>query len=277
MKTKKIPDYSVIMSVYKKVLVDDLKSSIESILNQTHRTNNFIIVKDGPLTTEQNKLIKKIYNDNKGIVKIITLDKNSGAGKAYNEALKICINDYAAIMDSDDYAVETKFEKQLAYLSEHSEIDAIGSNAIEFVDNIDNIVSKRIMPQTNDEIVKFAHARCPLIQPTVVFKVKSIIEAGGYQDSPLTEDYDLYIRMIMNNCVFYNFPEILYYIRTSQDFFKRRGGIKYLKFVSSFKYKYYKKGFFSLKQFLKTAISSFVVSLMPNWLRTWFYKKYLRN
>ncbi len=81
----------------------------------------------------------------------------------------------------------------------------------------------------------------------------------------------------MNNCVFYNFPEILYYIRTSQDFFKRRGGIKYLKFVSSFKYKYYKKGFFSLKQFLKTAISSFVVSLMPNWLRTWFYKKYLRN
>lgn len=81
----------------------------------------------------------------------------------------------------------------------------------------------------------------------------------------------------MNNCKFYTYQEILYYIRTSEDFFKRRGGIKYLKPILSFKYKYYKKGYFSLWQYLKTATSSFLVALMPNKLRTYVYKKFLRN
>ena len=189
----------------------------------------------------------------------------------------MCTNKWAAIMDSDDYAVETKFEKQMKYLSEHKDVDIIGTNAVEFLDNINNIISTRIMPETNEEIKKFAHGRCPMIQPTVVFKVESVKKAGNYQNSPLTEDFDLYIRMIMNDCKFYTYQEVLYYIRTSKDFFKRRGGIRYLKPILSFKYKYFKKGYFTLFQFLKTALSSIIVSIMPNKLRTIIYKKFLRN
>ena len=70
---------------------------------------------------------------------------------------------------------------------------------------------------------------------------------------------------------------MLYYIRTSKDFYKRRGGIKYLKPILGFKYKYYKKGFFTTKQFIKTFMSSLIVSLMPNKIRAIIYKKYLRN
>lgn len=116
-----------------------------------------------------------------------------------------------------------------------------------------------------------------MIQPTVIFRVSSVLSAGSYQESKLTEDYDLYIRMIMSNCKFYTYQEVLYFIRTSEDFFRRRGGIKYLKPILGFKYKYYKKGFYSFKEFIITAGSSLVVSIIPNSLRILLYKKFLRS
>lgn len=273
----KLDNYTVIMSVYYKVNPNDLKESIESILNQTYKTNEFILIKDGILTEEQEKIIDQIVKNNKNIFKIYQFKENQGAGTAYNRGIDMCTNKWAAIMDSDDYAVESKFEKQMKYLATHNDIDAIGTNAVEFLDNINNVVATRIMPETNEEIVEFSRARCPLIQPTVVFKVESVKRVGSYQHSPLTEDFDLYIRMIMDNCKFYTYQEVLYYVRTSEDFFRRRGGIKYLKPILSFKYKYYKLGFFNKKQFLKTFLSSFIVAMMPNVIRSFFYKKFLRN
>lgn len=272
-----LDNYTVIMSVYNKVNPKHLETAINSILNQSFCTNEFIIIKDGKLTDEQNEIIASTANKNKNIIKIIEFETNKGAGIAYNKGIEVCSNKWAAIMDSDDYADKKKFEKQMLYLSKNSDIDVIGTNAVEFIDNIDNIVSTRIMPETNDEIIKFAHGRCPMIQPTVIFKVDSVRKAGSYQHSPLTEDFDLYIRMIMNGCKFYTYQEILYYVRTSEDFFKRRGGFKYLRPILSFKWKYFKKGYFSFIQFVKTSISSLIVSILPNKIRTFIYKNFLRN
>lgn len=270
-------NYSVIMSVYSKVNPEHLRMSIESIINQTYKTNEFILIKDGQLTDEQEKVINELYSKNKKLFKFIEFKNNKGAGVAYNAGIDLCTNKWASIMDSDDIAVKTKFEKQMTYLSEHDDLDVIGSNAVEFINNPENIISTRIMPEKNDDIIKFGHGRCPLIQPTVIFKVESVKKVGSYQESKLTEDYDLYIRMIMNKCKFYTYQEVLYYIRTSEDFFRRRGGIKYLKTIISFKYKYFRKGFFNLSQFIKTSFSSVVVALMPNKIRTLIYKKFLRN
>lgn len=274
---EKLENYSVIMSVYQKVDPKYLKESIDSILNQTYKTNEFIIVKDGPLLDAQNDLLAEYLKKYSNTIKVLELEKNSGAGVAYNLGISNCTNKWAAIMDSDDIALPTKFEKQMNYLKKHHDIDAIGSNAVEFLNDTSNIVSTRIMPETNDEILKFAHKRCPMIQPTVIFRVSSVLSAGSYQESKLTEDYDLYIRMIMSNCKFYTYQEVLYFIRTSEDFFRRRGGIKYLKPILGFKYKYYKKGFYSFKEFIITAGSSLVVSIIPNSLRTLLYKKFLRS
>lgn len=274
---KNMDNYSVIMSVYKKVNPEHLKTSIESILNQTYKTNEFILIKDGKLTSDQEKVLNEILKANKDIFKIHVFSQNQGAGTAYNKGLEICTNKFAAIMDSDDIAVKDKFEKQMKFLQKHKNIDVIGSNAIEFIDNPENIISTRIMPETNNEIIKFGHSRCPIIQPTAIFKVDSVKKAGSYQHSPLTEDYDLYIRMIKNNCKFYTYQEILYFVRTGEDFYKRRGGLKYLKPILSFKYRHFKTGFFSLKEFIKTFFSSLIVALMPNGVRKIIYKKFLRN
>ena len=215
----KLDNYTVIMSVYNKVNPEHLKLSIESILKQTYLPNEFILIKDGMLTKEQEEVLNDIIKNNITLFNVIEFEKNMGAGYAYNKGIELCTNKWAAIMDSDDIAVNTKFEKQMNYLSLHNDINVIGSNAVEFLDDIDNVISTRIMPETNEEIIEFGHARCPMIQPTVIFRVEAVKKAGSYQHSPLTEDFDLYIRMIMNNCKFYTYQEILYYIRTSGDIF----------------------------------------------------------
>lgn len=274
---EKLNDYSIIMSIYNKVKPEYLEISLESVFKQTKMTTQFIIIKDGKLTEEQESIVDKYLNKYKDIIEIYEFKENVGSGKAYNKGIELCKNDWAAIMDSDDYILENKFEKQLKFLNENKGIDAIGTNAVEFLGEIDNIVSTRIMPEKHKEIDEFAHMRCPMIQPTVLFSVKKVKECGSYQKSELTEDYDLYIRMIMNGCVFYNYQEVLYYVRTNEDFFKRRGGIKYLSSILKFKYKYYKKDFYNTRQFLKTSIASVIVTLMPNSCRMLFYKKFLRK
>ncbi len=272
-----LPDYSVFISVYSKVNPTFFKESLDSIINQTYKPKEIILVKDGPLNDELDNIISEYENNYANLFKILKFEQNKGAGEAYNLAIKKCTCKYGAIMDSDDIADLTKFEKQMIYLNNHPRVDVIGTNAIEFIDNKENVVSTRIMPETDDELKKFAHGRCPMIQPTVVFRVQAVKDAGSYQNSKLTEDYDLYIRMIKNGCIFHTFQEILYYIRTSEDFFSRRGGIKYLKPILGFKYKHYKSGFFTFKEFIKTSTASLIVSLMPNKLRTFFYKKFLRK
>ncbi len=270
-------DYTVIMSIYDKVLPEYLTVSINSVLNQTLLPKTFILVKDGPLTEEQEKVINYIYESNKKLFKIIEFKQNRGCGPVYNDALSYCKTEYAMIMDSDDYIIPEKNEKQLNYLLEHQECDMVGSSVYEFLGDISNIISFRKMPCSNEKIHKFAHKRCPMAQPTVMFKVKSVIDVGSYQKSQLTEDYDLYIRMILNKCKFYNFSEALTYMRVNEDFYARRGGIKYLKPILGFKYKWYKRGFLTFKEFIITGGSSLVVSLMPNKLRTFVYKELLRR
>ena len=68
--------------------------------------------------------------------------------------------------------------------------------------NIKNIRSQRLLPEHHEDIIKYAHQRCPVNHPTVVYKKSKVLAADGYQGFP--EDYILWINMIMNGCKFYN-------------------------------------------------------------------------
>ena len=76
MKSLDLENYSVIMSIYKKVPPQFLKESINSILNQSYKTNEFIIIKDGPLSDAQNELLDDFYKKNRKIIKLMELEKN---------------------------------------------------------------------------------------------------------------------------------------------------------------------------------------------------------
>ena len=125
--------FSVLMSVYIKENPKYMKQSLDSIINQTYKPSEIVIVKDGLLTKELNDLIdeyQKIYTN---LFKIITLEENVGLGKSLNIGVLNCTYDIIARMDTDDICRNDRFEKQIKVLKNNKHIDIVGSNIVEFI------------------------------------------------------------------------------------------------------------------------------------------------
>ena len=209
---------------------------------------------------------------------IIVNETNLGLGPALAKGIENSKNELIARMDSDDYVVSTRCERQLEKFREDPKLGMVGSYEAEFVDDIDNVISIHRVPSENDEIERFMHRRCSVLHPTVMYKKSAVLKSGNYQSVLLYEDYDLFARMVLEYHIkSYNIPEPLYYIRTSEDFFKRRGGIKYAKTVLKFKWGQYRKGYMSLMDFCISGLGQAFVCALPNSLRKSFYMKFLRK
>ena len=269
--------YTVLMSVYNRVDADELIIAIDSMLAQTLPPAEIVIVKDGPLTSRLDKLLSNYRENSPSLFKFVPLEENVGLGSAYKAGTEYCTCDYIAIMDCDDYSVPERCEKEAEYFISHPETDIVGSSVVEFSGNIDNRISFRKMPQSHDECVKFAHSRCPCAHPSTMLKKSALLKAGGYKKCLYAEDYHLYVRMIMNGCIFYNFPDTFVYTRVSDKFYGRRGGMKYLGHILSCKTEFYKMGFYSFFDLIKCTVIHTAVCLVPNPLRNYIYKIFLRK
>lgn len=273
----KFPKYSVLMSVYCKEVPQYLDLSITSMLNQTIPPDEFILVEDGPLPSQLVEVVEKNVANNPGLFEIIKNKNNLGLGLSLKKGIETAKNDWVARMDSDDYAIPTRCEQQMQFIKQNPNCEMIGSFESEFIDNIDNVVSIHKVPEKMKQIKKFMHRRCAVLHPTVMYKKSAVIRSGNYQNVPLYEDYDLFSRMVLeNNIETYNIQKSLYYIRTSSDFYKRRGGMKYAKTVLRFKWNQHVKGYMSLTDFIISGLGQACVCVLPNSLRKLFYMKVLR-
>lgn len=276
-KVDKYPKYSVLMSVYYKEKPEWLDYSIDSMLKQTIFPDEFVLVEDGPLTPELDSVVEKYVKKYPKLFNIVKIKKNGGLGPALKKGVEACSNEYIARMDSDDYSVPNRIEKQFEIFKKDPELGLVGTNVSEFINNIDNVVCDVILPEKNNEIIKFSKKRNPFRHPSVMFKKSDVLKAGNYREYYLCEDYDMWVRMIRSGCKCYNIQEILVYMRISEDFYKRRGGIKYLKSINRFKKEQFKLGYFTRAEYLKSIIPHAVVCLMPNFMRDWIYRNLLRK
>lgn len=264
--------FSVLMSVYKKENPQFLQEAIDSIFNQSLIPTELVIVQDGPLTEGLYTVLDKASGKYPHIIKRHVLKLNMGLGLALRRGVELCRYDWIARMDSDDISDYTRFSKQLECVQKDAAIDIIGSNIIEFTDSTDTIVAKRVMPETHEEIKAFSRRRNPFAHPSVMFRKSAALEAGNYRDYPSCEDYDLWTRMIKNGARCYNIQQNLVSMRTSSDFYKRRGGIKYLRSIIRFKYHLAAIGYSSKADFLASSASSLVIGIMPADIRSWIYE-----
>lgn len=270
-------EYSVLMSVYYKENPKWFEESIKSMLNQTIKTNDFVLIEDGPLTDELEKIVIKYEKEFPKVFNVVRLKENQGLGPALAIGVKACKNEWIARMDSDDYSVPDRIEKQFNVIKEKPEIDMIGSWHNEFIDSIDNIQSIKKLPETHNSIVKYSRTRNPFSHPSILFKKTNVLKAGNYRSYHLVEDYDMWIRMIETGTECYNIQESLLCVRVSEDLYKRRGGVKYLKSILKFKTEQYKQGYFSFQNYVVSSSCSIVSCLMPSILRKLIYTKLLRK
>ena len=179
-------------------------------------------------------------------------------------------------MDSDDISCKDRFEKQLEIFNK-LDIDVVGSNIAEYDEDMKNIIIHRVVPENNESIVKMAKSRNSMNHVTVAYKKSKVLDAGNYQDMPYFEDYYLWIRMIKNNCKFYNIQEDLVNVRGGNDMIKRRGGHKYIRPIINFEKAILKLKFINIFEYFKNLTERITISLIPNNVRFLIYKKVLRK
>lgn len=268
--------YSVLMSVYCKEKPEYLKEAISSILNQTVKTDDFVIICDGPLNKGLDSVITEFVTNAPGLFNIYRLPNNLGLAKALNNGILQCKNEIIVRMDSDDISVPERVEKQLKAMSENN-ADIVGSNIIEFEGSIGNTKSIRQVAQKHEDIVAFAKKRSPFNHPSVIYKKSAVVDSGLYEDYRFFEDYNLWATMLSKGYKGYNVQENLLYMRAGAGMYKRRGGLGYVKCIIRFKNHLRNMKFISLKGFLVGVIGHIIVSLVPNKLRTMVYAKVLRK
>ena len=269
--------YSVLMTVYIKDNPEWLKTAIAGMLAQTLPPSEFVIVKDGAITEELNSVLSGYVRENPELFKILALEENCGAGVASNFGVLNCTFDYIARMDADDYCTPERIEKQFEVFKNNEKLGAVGCLVDEFIGDAGNITSHVMLPEKHEDVVKFAKKRCPIRHPALLIKKEALINSGNYANLRIGEDYDVAVKLIISGYELYNIQKVYVYMRTSADFFKRRGGLKYLKKIYKLKKHFRKTGFYSRRDFIKSFAPHAVVCLMPNGLRDLIYRKFLRG
>lgn len=269
--------YSVLMSVYYKENPEFLKASIQSMINQTLKPDEIVIVKDGVLTEELDEIIERFIKIEPYLFKIVALKKNIGLGRALDEGLKNCKNELVARMDSDDISLPDRCATQCELFTKKPELSIVGTIIDEFYDEPDNIVSSRIVPTKHEDIVKFIRRRSPFNHPTVMFKKSDVIRCGGYGYLRRKQDLDLFSRMINNNCKSANINKSLLLFRSNEDNFKRRKSWSYCKSYIDVEYAILKRGHCSINDFLVVSTGQIVMFLSPLWMLKILSNKFLRR
>ena len=263
------------MTVYFKEKAEFLREAIDSMLNQTVKPSEFVLVEDGPLTDELYAAIAE-YEKNP-IFKIVKLKENQGSGPASAAGVLACSNEWIARLDSDDYSVPERIEKQFSLLDKNPKLNVIGANIIEIETENPKNQQKVILPAENDEIRKFTGRRCPFRTSAILFKKDIVLEAGNYRSFHRVEDYDMFARLVAKGAVCANVQEFLSYMRIDKDYYKRRGGMKIAKSIVRLKKEIRKMGLSTTKDWIISVPIQVCVSLMPNFMRDIFYRKVLRG
>lgn len=268
-------NYSILMSVYYKEKPEFLFKAIESMLNQTVKSNDFVIVCDGPLTKELYDVLDYFEMDTNNNIHRVQLKKNCGLGNALNVGLSYCKNEIIARMDSDDIAVSGRIEEELNYINNGYEL--VGSFVDEFEINIEESKNVRYVPETLSEIIKFSRNRNPFNHPSVMFLKSKVIESGGYIDLYRLEDYYLWLRMIKKGIKMYNIPKILLHMRVNQNFYCRRNTFALLKAIYKLRKYQYEEKYISLLQLILLMIIQFILTIIPTFIAKYIYMNFLRK
>ena len=269
--------YSVLMSVYINDNCKYLKQSIESMLSQTIKPDQFVIVEDGRLKEDCENLIKeyeKLYPD---MINVIRLKENGGLANALNVGMKSCRNDLIARMDADDISIKNRCEEELKMFEKYENLAVCGCNIDEFSESTEDIKLSRVVPSDYEEIIRFSKKRQPFNHPTVMMK-KSIVEkCGGYIKLRRNEDFDLFSRIITSGYYVRNVNKSLYLYRADESNYKRRKSKENMKSAIYVYKRHWKRKGCSLLDFLIISSAEIFFWIIPDNLMEKISNKVLRE
>jgi glycosyltransferase involved in cell wall biosynthesis len=202
------PLVSVVLPVFN--AASYLHDAIESILQQSYSNFELIIINDG--SSDSSLDIIKSFDDKR--IRYVENKENIGLIKTLNRAFELANGSYIARMDADDRSFNQRFEKQIEYLEENTQIGVLGTGFISF----GNVNEQVIYKSTHQEIRWMQLYECHILHPSVMIRT-SVYRDHEFSFNPQfahCEDYELWARM-SQKVQFANLQEPLVYYRDSDS------------------------------------------------------------
>lgn len=204
-----MPKVSVLMPVFN---TDEsfLRESIESILNQTYKDFEFIIINDGSTNNAKDVILS--YNDER--IVYIENEHNLKLIKTLNKGVSIAKGEYIVRMDSDDISLESRIEKSVLFMDSNQDVVAAGTHAIGIPKRI------RYKAPSEDIVIKpFLRyiANC-MMHPCMIIRTSALKNNNlSYDENYIhNEDFKLWIELNKKGKLS-NIPEELLYHRIHEN------------------------------------------------------------
>lgn len=196
------PKVTVLMPVYNVALY--VAEAINSILNQTYKDFELLIINDGSIDNTRDEVLK--FSDTR--IRFVENEKNIGLANTLNKGLELARGEYIARMDGDDISLPERLAKQVAILNSRREIDICGAGYRFF----GNKNYSAIYPEHHEDIKIGLLFGCCMIIP--LFRRQSILEADLKYNQKYfpAEDYRFWTECI-HKLKMYNIPEVLFLYR----------------------------------------------------------------
>lgn len=202
---------SVIMSVYNEP-IEWISQSIDSILHQTFKDFEFIIVLDNPHGIEQKNILLAYKNKDERI-KLIFNEKNLGLAHSLNIAIENSNGQFIARMDADDISHPDRLRVQYEFLLKHPEISICGTWAKCFGEIPFFSYKSYKTPVTVEQVIINSYFSSPLVHPSIMGRCKIFKENKYNIDLRKAQDYDLWCRLLIKSYRICNIPRYLFKYR----------------------------------------------------------------
>lgn len=199
------PRVSVVMPVFNAERY--LMQAVESVLAQSFRQFEFIIVDDG--STDASPALLRGFEARDPRIRVISR-ANTGIVGALNDGLAAARGEFIARMDADDVSLPMRLERQVAFLDAHPECVAVGTDVLFIDPEGAPLLQRKPALQHREIVAELLNANGgALIHPSVVLRASAVVACGGYREQHVhIEDLDLYLRL-MSRGELANLPEAL--------------------------------------------------------------------
>ena len=224
---------SIIMSTYKEEETL-LRESIESILNQTFKDFEFIIILDYPDNNLHKKIIEE-YSKIDNRIRFFVNENNLGLTGSLNRGLSLAKGEYIGRMDADDISLTYRLERQLEYIKKN-QYDLIGGITQMIDEEGNSIFSIQKVPTDFNKIKKaLRYGQC-IAHPTWLGRKEVFDCLNGYRNIPLCEDFDFTLRAVLNGFKISNLNETVLKYRMTKNSISRNNlydQYLYMKYITN--------------------------------------------
>lgn len=185
------PAITVLMTIYQDK--DYLAEAVESILNQSYRNFEFLIIAE-PETPDESLEIIRGFQDKR--IRLVINKKHLGFSNSLNKGIRIARGKYIARMDADDISLRNRLLFQFIYMELHNSVIICGTN-VYVINKKGQKIEKSHLPLNSNEIKIWLCFQDVIRHPTVMFRRNKLIEEMFFYRVQQAEDYELWARICL--------------------------------------------------------------------------------